>query len=395
MMLPPAPEKYDRNTWQKILEQLRIQDERNIKRDAVQFPHLVRFTSAITPSQITSDQNNYNPTGLSFANVLRISSDTTRAITGLAAQYSGDFLLLLNVGSYNITLSNESGSSSAANRFSIGDTVLLAPGHGVVLWYDITSSRWRAVGSVGSSSSPSGNTLSAEVLADAPRGYWKCNDTSGSTITDYSGNGYHLTTVGSPTLADSYLVPTDNDKYLRIRGTGDGAEITSALGTTPPLTANWAFECIVKTEAYTTNHVRVMSFGLNTSETEANNLQASFYFTVTTGNPAVSWEHGGGTDDNVPRAPATTPIAFGASIYAVEKDGTANTVTYFLNGKKFADAQAYANEPSGGTGSIKFCLGYDGNNTQNFCIAHASFYTTLPGAARWWAHAQAAGLAAF
>lgn len=262
--------------------------------------------------------------------------------------------------------------------------------------YRSDGSNWRLIATAGLSSFAGlDNALSVEILADAPIGYWKCNDTSGTTLEDSSGNNFDLTIVGTPTLADSYLVPTDNDKYLRVKGTGDGAELVSKLGTTPPLTGNWAFECIVKTESYTTNIVRVMSFGLNTSELEVNNVQASFFFAATTGNAGVFWEHSAGTDVVVARSPATTPNTFGASIYAVEKDGTANTVTFYLNGKKFADAVAYANEPTGGSGSIKFCIGYDGNNTQNFVIAHASFYTTLPGAARWWAHAQAAGLAAF
>lgn len=146
MNLPPAPTQYIRDIWQQILNELRREDSRNLKRDAANFAAPVRFTGAVTPSQITADQNNYNPTGLSNANVLRIASDAARSLTGLAAQPSGELLLVMNVGSFNITLANESSSSSEANRFAIGAAALLAPGHGTLIWYDAGSSRWRIVG---------------------------------------------------------------------------------------------------------------------------------------------------------------------------------------------------------------------------------------------------------
>jgi hypothetical protein len=43
-------------------------------------------------------------------------------------------------------------------------------------------------------------TYDAEVLADSPWGYWKCDETSGSTLADSSGNGHDMTITGSPTL---------------------------------------------------------------------------------------------------------------------------------------------------------------------------------------------------
>lgn len=46
-------------------------------------------------------------------------------------------------------------------------------------------------------------TLSQEVLADSPAGYWKFNEGSGTSITDYSGNGNTLTAHATPTMSNS------------------------------------------------------------------------------------------------------------------------------------------------------------------------------------------------
>jgi hypothetical protein len=106
---------------------------------------LTAQNAVISPAQITADQDNYNPTGLATANVLRLSTDAARTITGIAAQTTGRTLKLFNIGSFGLTLANET-TSTAANRFAIGANALIAAGHGTELWYDATSSRWRIIG---------------------------------------------------------------------------------------------------------------------------------------------------------------------------------------------------------------------------------------------------------
>ncbi len=99
----------------------------------------------VTPSQLTANQNNYNPTGLSSAAVLRLSSDASRNITGIYGGAEGREIVILNVGSQNVVLKNADAGSDAANRFSIGaDITLAGGGQGVVIWYDAVTSTWRA-----------------------------------------------------------------------------------------------------------------------------------------------------------------------------------------------------------------------------------------------------------
>jgi len=152
MNFPGAPLTYVRDVWQGILNEIKREDFRNAKRDtanryggAQEFGSGVRLTAVISPPQIAADQNDYGPAGMATATVMRISSDAARNVTGLLALSSGALLLLMNTGSFGITLKNESASSSAANRFAIGADVLLAAGRGALLWYDGVSSRWRLV----------------------------------------------------------------------------------------------------------------------------------------------------------------------------------------------------------------------------------------------------------
>lgn len=111
------------------------------------------FAGTLTPAQITSNQNDYNPTGLADANVLRLSSDATRSITGLSGGADGRVMTVMNVGSYKITLIHQSSSSTAANRFEFGGTNIDLVANSILnLIYDSTVSRWRAQSGAGGAS---------------------------------------------------------------------------------------------------------------------------------------------------------------------------------------------------------------------------------------------------
>lgn len=98
-----------------------------------------------SPAQITGNQNDY---ALPAADIVRLDSDAARTITGFAAGTSGQAVLLINVGSFSITIKHESASSSAANRVTVpwaNDLVIAASGGSALLVYDADDSRWRAV----------------------------------------------------------------------------------------------------------------------------------------------------------------------------------------------------------------------------------------------------------
>jgi len=97
-----------------------------------------------TPAQITSDQNNYAPGGVSY--FLRLSTDASRQITGLSmSQVTGEVHEIWNVGAQDIVIVHQSASSTAANRFlnASAANYTITPEQGVKIIYDGTTQRWR------------------------------------------------------------------------------------------------------------------------------------------------------------------------------------------------------------------------------------------------------------
>jgi hypothetical protein len=101
----------------------------------------------ISPAQLTGNQHDWSPTGLSTASVIRLSTDATfRIITGLDGGEPGRRITLMNVGSYTVMLKDESASSSSGNRFSFdAQDWFILPGRSVELMYDATAAVWRTL----------------------------------------------------------------------------------------------------------------------------------------------------------------------------------------------------------------------------------------------------------
>jgi hypothetical protein len=100
---------------------------------------------AITPPSLTAHTHNYNPSGLSTANTLFLSSSANYEITGITAQENGRVLFLVNKGTNDIKLKNADAGSLAANRFYLRADANLKGGNGGIIIYDTTTSRWHLV----------------------------------------------------------------------------------------------------------------------------------------------------------------------------------------------------------------------------------------------------------
>jgi len=109
-------------------------------------PRGIALCGVISPAQITSNQNDYAPTSFATCSVIRISTDASRDITGLAGGSDGRLIYIYNAGSQNAVLKNASVSSAAANRFAFGADLTLTPNQGASLIYDAATALWRQVG---------------------------------------------------------------------------------------------------------------------------------------------------------------------------------------------------------------------------------------------------------
>lgn len=124
-------------------------------------------SETLTPSTITANQNNYNPTGFAAASVVRLAADAPRTITGMVPPDAAApcYKMLLNVGSHAILLPTQSASSTAANRFRFIGNVYLAPDQTLIIWYDALTSRW-VKAATGGGPNQSNYPTEVDVVAD-------------------------------------------------------------------------------------------------------------------------------------------------------------------------------------------------------------------------------------
>lgn len=109
----------------------------------------VDTNSIISPTALAGNTDDWNPTGLDTAAVIRVSSSAGAVnLTGITATAGNSMVLLCNVDTTDtITLVHDA-TSTAANRFLCPNNANLAlrPRGSVWIFYDSVSSRWRVVG---------------------------------------------------------------------------------------------------------------------------------------------------------------------------------------------------------------------------------------------------------
>ena len=111
--------------------------------------------NAISPSQITSDQDNYSPTGWADADIVRLDFDTGgRAITGFAAWTNTRPKRVVNISANYGYIPCEHPDSSASNRTIGVCDHIIAPYGTLIIEYDDTSDRVRVVGNSFNSAAP-------------------------------------------------------------------------------------------------------------------------------------------------------------------------------------------------------------------------------------------------
>lgn len=170
-----------------------------LKRDATGFAELgatdtIPATSlparlTISPSQITSDQDNYNPTDWATADIVRLDFDSSgRAITGLTVWTNGRQKTLFNISGNFGYLPCEHPDSSAANRIMGTCDHIIAPYGAVLVEYDDTSDRVRVLA----------NTFNpASIGFGNLRGHYYHQSVGSVTAGDWGNIGFTATGTGS------------------------------------------------------------------------------------------------------------------------------------------------------------------------------------------------------
>lgn len=103
------------------------------------------LTGAITPPALAAATHNYNPVGLSTANVLFLSAGANYDLTGIEAQENGRVLFLINLGTGSVKLKNNNANSLAPNRFRLRADATLQQNNGGIIIYNTTLAAWLLV----------------------------------------------------------------------------------------------------------------------------------------------------------------------------------------------------------------------------------------------------------
>jgi hypothetical protein len=91
----------------------------------------------------STDQHNYNIPDDKV--IIRVDASSSPSLTGVVSDgVTGRIIIVHNVGSSAMAVIDESGSSTAANRFSLNSSPLsIGQNRGLLFWYDGTTQRWR------------------------------------------------------------------------------------------------------------------------------------------------------------------------------------------------------------------------------------------------------------
>ncbi len=296
--------------------------------------------ATISPSQITADQDNYNPTGWAGSQLVRISGDNgIRAITSLAATFDGDRKAIMNIGGYNLYLPSGHPDGTSGNRILGGKDYQVPPNSTIDIIYDATSSGWRVAG--------------------VPEGIWseRCQPyvfTPGSTTA--ADWGYIAFSTSSGTLGFSN--GTSSMPSAAIIGTGTTTTGAAVFGMPKTITnasmfgsAHLFVEMFVSTPSLSdgTNAFSINA-GLFSSATstnlDANNTCGIRYtHSINAGDFTLYSRDGSGVettvDSNVP------VVANALHILRVEVDKSRTEIRYYINGAFVG--RITTNLPSNGT----------------------------------------------
>lgn len=208
-----------------------------------------------TATQITANTNDW---ALSqYWGGARISSDAARDVTGILSGWNSRTLTLHNVGSYAITLKDESASSIAASRFALQNDIVMQPDAVVVLQYDATTARWRAA-----NTSPIVYSGSAPVYGCRA---WVNFNGTGTPAIRASGNVTSITDNGTGDYTINFTTALPDADYSCVGNQSSSSSGVSSVtlnnsGATAPTASACRVNCFVSGAAVDPTYVNLAFF---------------------------------------------------------------------------------------------------------------------------------------
>jgi hypothetical protein len=203
----------------------------------------MQLSGDISPAQLTANTNNWAPTGLSGASVIRVSTDASRNVTGITGGADGRLLMVQNIGSFDLVLTHEDAASTAANRIVCpsATNLTIPASSSAILQYDPTSSRWRVIASppADNKAIPITVTFTTGPSGTNPSIIQNTNPSLITGVTNVGTGGYRFSLAGGVTLAaiTHAVISTANSVSIAVHScvptnlaTGDVATFTSTGG---------------------------------------------------------------------------------------------------------------------------------------------------------------------
>ena len=288
------------------------------------------FHTTISPSQLTATQNDWNPTGLSTAWIIRLSGDASfRLITGIVAPSFAKRLILHNTGSDAILLPTQHTGSSAANRFNFGRDVILFGGKSIEIVYDPTTSRWRLLSKAGIYDDVEQNYINYKFVSpvsttSADYDFWEVSSTAASSlVAPQSGlfGGVSVNT-GTSSTGNGYVASKEDFFY-----TGNSAD-----------NATWAYaKAVIITPSSLSDGSNEYTLRIGfLTDAGGGNANDGVYFRYTHSLSSGQWAAvttAGGSSS----ATSSGVTVSASSIYLLEVYYLPNTTTrFFINGSLVA-----------------------------------------------------------
>ena len=221
---------------------------------------------------------------------------------------------------------------------------------------------------------------STEVLADGPVGYWRLNETSGSTVVDSSGNGLNGTYINSPSLNQQSRV--SGGASVLFNGTTQYAsiahnallDVTHVNGLTVEIWANFVTATAGKTET-------PIGRGVATSP-----IEVPYRIYDDSNFPQI--QGGYFPPIRVAAISSRTSGIWQHMAFTVEAIGSDRIVRSYLNGTLQNTSTSTSDVPARATGLF---IGAENNRRfVNAYLAEAAIYPTALSSARLLAHYTAA-----